>query len=500
MKTFFLSLVCAGYLYGASEDPQKIISEVANLRQKYEECRQSQDTNAEQRIKGYQKRIAVLEGKIKESTAEIARLQKQNQITEQELGRKKGIIQSLEKTLTSRDEQYRASVARNEQLTKEANAVKVGKIERENLTKALAKAKEEAARLQNDLKKSSPEKIRKELDDARTQIAKLRSDLASAQSLKPASSGESDKIKALQNELANANATILQMQKTAPKEKIVTKVVEPTEKVIAMQNELNAARAEIVNLKNSRSAPVVKEKIVEKVVYRDRPVEKIVTKTVESSARITSLESELASARATIEKLKHTPASKEKIVEKVVYKDRVLPQEKVVYRDKPVEKIVYRDRPVIQEKIVTKTIEPTEKINALQDKLSSAESQIAKLKAELAASRSRTASTAAVVPVVTKAAAKPAVAVSAVNAKSTQLPSETPKKTKSSAYRMASEAPIYNAPGGAQVDRWEARRSFTAGAPSGGWVHITGYFVNRVWQPTRDDEHLWVRESDVIRR
>jgi hypothetical protein len=74
------------------------------------------------------------------------------------------------------------------------------------------------------------------------------------------------------------------------------------------------------------------------------------------------------------------------------------------------------------------------------------------------------------------------------------------KKTGASAYRMAANAPIFSAPGGAQVDTWEARRSFTAGLPSGGWVHITGYFVNRVWQPTHEDENLWVKESDVIRR
>lgn len=65
---------------------------------------------------------------------------------------------------------------------------------------------------------------------------------------------------------------------------------------------------------------------------------------------------------------------------------------------------------------------------------------------------------------------------------------------------MATDAPIYNAPGGRQIDTWEAKRSFTAGNPSGGWVHITGYFVNRVWQSTKDDENLYVKESDVIRR
>jgi hypothetical protein len=29
-------------------------------------------------------------------------------------------------------------------------------------------------------------------------------------------------------------------------------------------------------------------------------------------------------------------------------------------------------------------------------------------------------------------------------------------------------------------------------------VKITGYFVDRVWQPA--EEEMWVKESDVIRR
>lgn len=426
MKTFLLSLIAAGYLYGAAEESHAVLGDVAKLRQKYEECRQNKDANP--KIKGYQTRISNLEAQIKDNVTQIKQLKTHTKEIEQELSRKKGVIQSLEKTLTSRDEQFRAAVSRNEQLSKEANAIKVGKIERENLTKALAKAKEEAARLENDLKKSSPAGLRKDLDEARMQIAQLRKELAAAQPLRAkttVAAGESEKVKALQRELDKAHTAIAQLQ-NAPRsvnEKVVTKVVEPTEKLAALQRELNAARAEIANLKHGAPKQIVKEKIVEKVVYKDRPV--------------------------------------------------------------------------IQEKIVTKTVESTEKIKALQAKLTQAEAQIAKLKTVApAAHPKRTVIAAAAVrntPSQTKA---PSVQA----AKKAAAPSPAPKKSGSSAYRMASNASIYNAPGGAPVDTWEARRSFTAGEPSGGWVHITGYFVNRVWQPTREDEHLWVRESDVIRR
>ena len=458
MKTFLLSLIAAGYLYGAAEESHTVLSDVAKLRQKYEECRQNQAQDTNPKIKGYQTRISHLEAQIKDNVAEIKRLKTRTKEIEQELSRKKGVIQSLEKTLTSRDEQFRAAVSRNEQLSKEANAIKVGKIERENLTKALAKAKEEAARLQNDLKKSSPAGLRKDLDEARMQITQLRKELAAAQPLRSkttVAAGESEKVKALQRELDKAHTAISQLQNTPQpiKEKVLTKVVEPTEKLAALQRELNAARTEIANLKHGAPKQIVKEKIVEKVVYKDHPVDK----------------------------------GAPKVVEKVVYKDRIVTQEKVVYKD----------RPVIQEKAVIKTVESTEKIKALQAKLAQAEVQIAKLKtAAPAAQPKRTVIAAAAVrntPLQTKAP-------SVQPAKKAASPSPAHKKSGSSAYRMASNASIYNAPGGAPVDTWETRRSFTAGEPSGGWVHITGYFVNRVWQPTREDEHLWVRESDVIRR
>ena len=482
MKTLFASLIAAGYLYGAAGETQAVLGDVAKLRQKYEECRQAQEANP--KIKGYQTRIARLEAQIKENTQQLKTLQQRNREIEQEIGRKKGVIQSLEKTLTSRDEQLRSVSERSERLAKEANAVKVGKIERENLTKALAKAKEQVRLLENDLKKSSAALLRKEAADARVEIARLRKELAAAHAAaKPAASAaaavEPQRVQALQLELEKANAAIARLQASPAREKIVTKVVEPTEKLASLQRELTAARAEIANLKASKAVPAQPVKVVEKVVYRDRPVEKIVTKTTEPTEKIKALQAELATAKSTIEKLKKAPSVKEK----VVYKDRIVTQEKVVYRDRPVEKIV------------TKTAETPQQVKALQSRLAQADAQIAKLKADLSAAQSRKTAVAAVPARDARPLAK------STSTEPSKAAASAPKKGgKSSAYRMAVNGSIYNAPGGSVVDTWEARRSFTAGEPSGGWVRITGYFVNRVWQPTRPDENLWVRESDVIRR
>ncbi|MFZ3052795.1 MAG: hypothetical protein WA099_05240, partial [Sulfuricurvum sp.] len=81
-----------------------------------------------------------------------------------------------------------------------------------------------------------------------------------------------------------------------------------------------------------------------KTVYKDRPIvqEKIVTKTIESNEKIISLQRDLATAQITIANLQNIPlkTAKEKIVEKVVYRDRPVEHEKIV------EKIVYRDRPI----------------------------------------------------------------------------------------------------------------------------------------------------------
>jgi predicted nucleic acid-binding Zn-ribbon protein len=428
------------YLYGAN-DPQAILNDVANLRQKYEECRQEQNalsaTDATAKIKGYQKRISNLENEIKQRNSELQSLKKRTTELERELSQKRGVIQSLEKTLTSKDQKYREFAAQNERLVKETNTIKVSKVERENLKRALVKAKTDLETLERSMGKTDKEAaaLRVSLTDAKAEIEKLRTRPMQGQTqvkgVEPSAkmSDQSAKVKALQNELSKANAMIVQMQKASStvvvQEKIVTKVVEPTEKIVALQRELSAAQATIANLKKGTKT-IIQERVVEKVVYKERP------------------------------------ALKEKIVEKVVYKDRPVVQEKIV------EKIVYKERPIPPAKVALKSADATERLNkALQQKLTPPKTT------KIAASKELKAPATASTPV---------------------------KQGKSSAYRMASNAPIYNAPGGSVVDTWEERRSFTAGNPSGGWVHITGYFVNRVWQRTAEGENLYVRESDVIRR
>lgn len=455
MRAILVSALCAMYLYGAN-DPQAVLSEVAKLRQKYEECRQEQNSlspsDAAAKIKGYQTRIAALENQIKQRESELSAIKKRNTEMERDLSQKKGVIQSLEKTLTSKDQQYRETVTQNERLLKETNTIKVGKIERESLKSALVKAKSDFEQLEKSMGKTDKEAmaLRSSLASAKAEIENLRAhqggqsqSAAKAAVNTPNTVDQTPKIKALQNELAKANALIIQLQKapaqSVVQERIVTKVVEPTEKIIALQRELSNAQAAIANLKKGVKT-VTQEKIVEKVVYKDRPV------------------------------------IQEKIVEKVVFKDR----------------------PVVQEKAVAKAVNPTEQLNkVLHQKLAQNEAQTAKLKVPAASkltppkTTKLTAQSVSVPEKAKKVSSTPELKVPAAA-------SAAPKKSAPSAYRMASDAPVYNAPGGSVVDTWEARRSFTSGTASNGWVKITGYFVNRVWQ--RADQDLWVKESDVIRR
>lgn len=455
MRAVFLSTLCAMYLYGAN-DPQAIVSEVTKLRQKYEECRQEQNSlspsGSAAKIQGYQKRIAVLENEIKQRENELQQIKKQNTEMEHDLSQKQGVIRSLEKSLTTKDLQYRQSVTQNESLAKEANAVKVGKIERESLKNALLKAKADLEKLEKSMGKNDKEvmTLRVSLSSAKAEIEKLRKTAAQGQngtnavSKTPVSSDQNSRVLALENELSHANAMIIRLQKkvaqpSAVQEKIVTKVIEPTEKIAALQRELSNAQSTIANLKKGSSPKVVvQEKIVEKVVYKDRPV------------------------------------IQEKIVEKVVYKDR----------------------PAVVEKVAVKPVNPTEQLNkALHQKLAQNEAQSTKLKAP-ALPKPTTPKTAKSAVQNTTVAEK--VQKTSPIAKAPEPASATVKKSAPSAYRMATDAPIYSAPGGSVVDTWEARRSFTSGTAANGWVKITGYFVNRVWQ--RADRDLWVKESDVIKR
>lgn len=431
MKSILLSMLSMLYLFGATE--------ITKHPSTYEDHSTEKSNSSEEKIKPYQMRIVTLKLQLDQTNKELSRLKKQNTEIERELTQKSGVIQSLEKTLNNRDKGYRDAVNENDRLLAQTNREKVSRIERQKLTSSLEKTKLEVQQLENSITKVSKEKIQlvKELNDAKALAEKYKNSASKTLTNVPSSpkitqiNDQSDKIKALQVELAHANEYIQKLQ-TMPssKERIVTKIVEPTDKITALERELSAAQTKIAILKNNSSSSVVKEKIIEKVVYKDRPV------------------------------------IQEKIIEKVVLKSN----------------------------------DATEKLNrALQQKLAENEAQTIKLKEQsrklIPPKMMKTATQGSSIPEKTKNSTvsefKTPIAV-------TNTP--MPKKGGSSAYRISGNAPIYNSPGGSKIDTWEDRRSFTAGSPSGGWVHITGYFVNRVWQPTTTEENLWVKESDVIRR
>lgn len=485
MKFIFLSLCTASILLGATGDSQSILNEVSKLRQKYDECRESQGV-----VKGIDPKV-------------LAQAKNENQKLMLEVTRKEGVIKSLEHTMLERDRSYRETNARNKNLIAQLHTQNVTQQEREMLKRALVAAKAELALAQKELRGGS------------SSIVKAR-----------------EELRATKETLAKLQAT---PSKAHPTEKIVTKVVEPTEKILALQAQLNAANTVIAQLRSTPTKTPVqqqpqviyKDRVVtqEKIVYKDRPVEKVVTKTVESTAKIEALTRELASAQTTIANMKKNGAKVvykdrpvEKIVEKVVYKDRPIEKEKVVekivYKDRPVEKvvekIVYKDRPV--EKVVTKTIVQEKpivdeitrrKMDKLALDLEREKSLNQKLTNDLAKASPKRIIAAAVPSLPPSNPRTPVKTIAVQPVKTAQPTVENTmaaSKKSSGVYRMASDASIYNGPNGKVVDTWEARRSFTGSGASNGWIHITGYFVNRVFQAAGEGESLWVKESDTIRR
>ena len=70
---------------------------------------------------------------------------------------------------------------------------------------------------------------------------------------------------------------------------------------------------------------------------------------------------------------------------------------------------------------------------------------------------------------------------------------------KAAPFRLKNNAKIYNSfENPKYLFTWDKGRSFTSNQKTDGWVKITGYFVNRVWQPASED--LWVHEEDVLQR
>lgn len=453
MKSILFSLSVASVLLGANGDSQSILSEVSNLRQKYDECRASKDA-----IKGIDPKV-------------LTEAREKNQKLSIEISRKNGVIKSLEQTLVLRDRTYRETNARNKNLTAQLHTQQVTQQEREMLKRALVAAKGELALAQKELKggSSSILQVREELKAAKATLAKLQS----------------------------------QPSKVQIAEKIVTKVVEPTEKIKALQSQLNAANMVITQLRSTPSKTqeqplkvIYKDRIVtqEKVVYKDRPVEKVVVKTVEPTAKIQALTHELANAQVTISTLKNSGA-------KVVYKDRIVTQEKIVYKERPVEKIVTKtvvvEKPIIDENMRRKM----DKLALELERERTLNLKLAKDLAKAPVKRSASAPLPPLPPISQPhAAVKTTVAANVKSTPPATANTSGSSKKSSGVYRMASDAPIYSTPNGKVIDTWEARRSFTGSSAANGWIHITGYFVNRVFQGVSEGESLWVKESDAIRR
>lgn len=71
-------------------------------------------------------------------------------------------------------------------------------------------------------------------------------------------------------------------------------------------------------------------------------------------------------------------------------------------------------------------------------------------------------------------------------------------KIKPTTFRLKENSNIYNSIDGQKVDEWEKNSSFTSNIRSNGWIKITGYFVNRIWQ--KSSKELWVESKNVIQR
>ncbi len=437
MRVIVASLVCASYLF--ANNINSVIEDVSKLRQKYDECVRQNEALLLPSAKddNYNKEINRLKEMIKTRVNTIDSLEAENKTIKKELTQKQGVITSLERSLTAKDEQLRKALADSQQYKKSSHNETISKAEREQLRKALLEAKSEKEKLEKSMGKNSKDVIalEGELKGAKSEIDRLKKEIAS----------------------------LKQAPKATPATSVVEKIVykdnpktlEYDKLIKSLQSELTTAEITIKNLRSSQSStkePVEKivyvDKPIEKIIYRDKPVEKIVEKVVyknSDNSRLKELEQELKVAKLTISRLENIKKSPEKIVEKVVYKDKII--EKVVYRDKPEQ----------------------------------AQASIAPKQA--------------IIKTPPQTAPKPAVVSNNIVS---SKPTAVATTTKPSAYRMAKDAPIYSAPNGSVVDSWEERRSFTSGTSTTGWVKITGYFVDRVWQ--RADEELWVKESDVIKR
>ncbi len=69
----------------------------------------------------------------------------------------------------------------------------------------------------------------------------------------------------------------------------------------------------------------------------------------------------------------------------------------------------------------------------------------------------------------------------------------------SATYRLKNEAKIYNGIDGNISDTWRDKRSFTSMNRNENWIQITGYFIDKKWQSSRD-KSLWIQAKDASKR
>jgi hypothetical protein len=381
-----------------------------------------------------------------------------------ECSQKELMIQSLEQSLVSKDRAYREAVEHNKRLVSQNHAAKVSQEERKMLQRALFQTKEELAKTQKALQNAGVTKtIYKDKPVVQEKIV--------------------DKIVYRDNPTVNQ---IAPAGVTKPVEKIIYKD-KIVEKIVYRDNPSVT--------KSVEPKIIYKDKIVEKIVYRDNPS---VTKSVEPKIvykdKIVYRDKVIASGPC-----EPKIVYKDKIVEKIVYKEKSEPtkvvESKVVYKDKIVEKVVYKERPASQEKTIEKAVvkeNPIEKTKVAAKttlKPPALVSKTAPVKISQNDQNQRQ---------IDKLALERERQLSALKTPIAVKSDTVVKKGSPSAYRFATNAGVYNGINGTNIDMWEQGRSFTSGTSSSGWVKITGYFVDRVWQPA--EEEMWVKESDVIRR
>ncbi|MDQ7061234.1 MAG: hypothetical protein Q9M43_08885 [Sulfurimonas sp.] len=76
--------------------------------------------------------------------------------------------------------------------------------------------------------------------------------------------------------------------------------------------------------------------------------------------------------------------------------------------------------------------------------------------------------------------------------------SEKEEQFKASSFRLIKNSSIYDSINGNKIAQWEEKSSFTSNTMSENWIKITGFFVDRQWQKSK--ESLWIKKENIIKR